>query len=112
MATGFIAKTLQGGIAYGHRVCSLYRFTDELVLEHPKLGIKAMAATNEWQCHTTIAAAHAAARKAHDDAKRIPSDRDSGLQKLKRSSSKNELKAAAVNSDFEVDGALLVQKLK
>ena len=112
MTTGFIDKTRQGGVAYGRRVCSLYRFTDEAVYEHPKLDIKAMRATNEWRGHATVAAARAAVSKAHADAKRPAVDRDPGLQKLNRASSKTERKAAAIGSDSEVDVAPLVQKLK
>ncbi len=37
MTAGFIAKTRQGGVAYGTKVCSLYRFTDEPVFDLPKL---------------------------------------------------------------------------
>jgi hypothetical protein len=44
-ALGFIAKTRQGGIRQGSRVCTLYRFTDHDVLEQPKVGIPASAAT-------------------------------------------------------------------
>lgn len=63
-AVGLIAKTRQGGIAYGSKVCSLYRFTDEPTFEHPKLGIKALRATNEWQKLKTLAEARAAIKAA------------------------------------------------
>jgi hypothetical protein len=65
-ALGLIAKTRQGGIAYGSTHCSLYRFTDEQVFEQPKQGIKAQKATNDWQSFKTLADARAALKAAHD----------------------------------------------
>ncbi|WP_284337660.1 hypothetical protein [Comamonas sp. NoAH] len=52
---GFIAVTRQGGIAYGQKMCTLYRFTDVDVYEHPKLGIGPIAATNDWKKFSTLA---------------------------------------------------------
>lgn len=69
-ALGFIAKTRQGGIAQGSKLCSLYRFTDEVVFEQPKQGIKACKATNEWQQFKTLAEAKAAIHAADVAAKR------------------------------------------
>jgi predicted transcriptional regulator len=46
---GFIEKTRQGGIAFGGKLCSLYRFTDEPTFEIAKAGVKAGAATDEWR---------------------------------------------------------------
>ncbi len=63
-AVGLIAKTRQGGIAYGSKVCSLYRFTDEQTFEHPKLGVKACKATNDWQKFKTLGEARAAIKAA------------------------------------------------
>jgi hypothetical protein len=65
-ALGLIAKTRQGGIAFGSKYCSLYRFTDEQVFEQPKHGIKAQKATNDWQSFKTLADARAALKAAHD----------------------------------------------
>lgn len=56
---GFIAKTRQGGIAFGGKHCSLYRFTDQPTYEMPKLGLSAVRATSDWQRFTTMAAARA-----------------------------------------------------
>ncbi|MFY7863880.1 hypothetical protein [Roseateles sp.] len=64
-AVGLIAKTRQGGIAYGSKVCSLYRFTDEPTFEHPKLGVKAYKATNDWKRFKTLGEARAAIKAAH-----------------------------------------------
>lgn len=63
-AVGLIAKTRQGGIAYGSKVCSLYRFTDEQTFEHPKLGVKACKVTNDWQRFKTLGEARAAIKEA------------------------------------------------
>lgn len=103
-AVGLLAMTRQGGIAFGQKVCSLYRFTDEPVFEQPKLGIKAYPSTNEWQRFTTLADALAAVRIAHQNA--------SGLQKLKRTASEIEASGRFHASDSEAVGAPLVQKLK
>jgi hypothetical protein len=112
MTAGLIAKTRQGGVAYGQKVCSLFRFTDEDVHEHPKLQIKAMRATNDWKAHTTLAGARAALRKAHEEAKRVSVDRSSGLQKVNGSSSENERKSDAFDSRTEAGSVTHVQKLK
>lgn len=63
-AVGLITKTRQGGIAYGSKVCSLYRFTDEQTFEHPKLGVKACKVTNDWQRFKTLTEARAAIKAA------------------------------------------------
>jgi hypothetical protein len=61
-ALGFIEKTRQGGIAFGGKLCSLYRFTDEPTLDIAKAGVKAGPATNEWQRFNNMAEARTAAR--------------------------------------------------
>jgi hypothetical protein len=61
---GFIAKTRQGGIAQGKHVCSLFRFTDRAVFEHPLLGIKAMPETNDYRRFEGVAHAKAHMRDA------------------------------------------------
>lgn len=97
-AVGLIAMTRQGGIAFGQRVCSLYRFTDERVHDQPQKGVKAVPATNEWERFSTLTEARAAVQTAHINArtdKRCPTKRHddkngAGLQKLNRTSSKLE----------------------
>lgn len=79
---GFIAVTRQGGIALGQRVCTLYRFTDVDVYEHPKLGIAPIAATNDWKKYANLADAKAAFAAMEQN--------NSGLQKMKRADSENE----------------------
>ena len=96
---GLIAVTRQGGIAYGRQVCSLYRFTDEAVYEHPKVGVKAQQATNDWQRFTKLAEAEAEIKQAHANVKR-PQNK-SGVQILKRT-----------DSDSEAVAVSLVQKVK
>jgi hypothetical protein len=69
---GFIAKTRQGGIAFGGKLCSLYRFTDQPTYEMPKLGLPAVRATSDWQRFTTIAAARAEVAKTTPQKKNAP----------------------------------------
>lgn len=52
---GLISVTRQGGIAFGQKVCTLYRFTDVDMDEHPKLGIASIGATNDWESFSTLA---------------------------------------------------------
>jgi len=64
VAVGLIAQTRQGGIASMSKICSLYRFTDEEVYEHPKLGIPKMTATHDYRRFTSLGEARAAVREA------------------------------------------------
>lgn len=112
MTVGLIDKTRQGGVAYGAKVCSLYRFTDESVFEHPKLGIAARRATNDWKAFTTIAEARAALKAAHAAAKRPTVEDATGLQKMNRPNSKSEWKASVSDSIPEAEAASLVHRLK
>jgi hypothetical protein len=106
-AVGLISMTRQGGIAFGQKVCSLYRFTDEQVFEQPKVGVKASAPTHEWRQFTTLGQAKAAIHAAHATTKNA-----SGLQKLKRVGSKNEASTRFNASEVEAVASPLVQKLK
>ena len=107
---GLIAVTRQGGIAYGRQVCSLYRFTDEAVYEHPKVGVKAQQATNDWQRFTKLAEAEAEIKQAHANVKR-PQNK-SGVQILKRTDSDSEALRQFNDSDSEAVAVSLVQKVK
>ncbi len=69
---GFIAKTRQGGLAFGGKLCSLYRFTDQPTYEIPKLGLSAMRATSDWQRFTTMAAARAEVARTTPPKKNAP----------------------------------------
>ena len=97
---GLIAVTRQGGIAYGQKVCNLYRFTDEAVFEHPKQGVKACNATNDWQAFKTVAEVRQAIKNSL------------GLQKMKRTDSENEASTRFYDSDSEAVAVSLVQNLK
>lgn len=108
---GFIAKTRQGGVAYGQRVCSLYRFTDEPVFDHPKLGIKALPATHEWRAFKTLAEVRTVLATAHAEAKRPPAENTAGLQKMKRTRSRTEWKASVTDSVPEAEAAAQLHKL-
>lgn len=112
MTAGFIDKTRQGGIAYGSKVCSLYRFTDEAVFDLPKLGIKAIPATHEWRRFVKIAEVRAALKQAHEAARRPACDDEPKLQKMKRTGSRAEPKAAIPDSIPEQERASFVHKLK
>ncbi len=74
-ALGFIGKTRQGGIAFGGKLCSLYRFTDEPTFDIAKAGVRSGPATNEWSKFENMADARAAVRllTAHKKKKVRPS---------------------------------------
>lgn len=61
-ALGFIEKTRQGGIAFGGKLCSLYRFTDEPTFDIAKAGVRSGAASDEWRRFNNMAEARAAVR--------------------------------------------------
>lgn len=63
---GFVEKTRQGGITYGGKLCSLYRFTDEPTFEIPKAGVRSGPASNEWNRFKNMAEARAALRPLAD----------------------------------------------
>lgn len=108
---GLIGKTRQGGVAWGQKVCSLYRFADEPVLHLPKYGIKAIPATNEWKQFDTLKAVKRALLVAHEEAKRKPAADESGLQKLNCTDSKSEASSAANASASEAEAVAHVQNL-
>lgn len=110
-AVGLIAQTRQGGIARGSRFCSLYRFTDEITYEHPKHGVVATPATNEWKSFTTLATARKAIDEAHKNAKR-PQKKKIGLHILKQKPSTYESSPLPQPSEIESANALLAQRLK
>ena len=112
LTVGLIAKTRQGGITHGSKLCSLYRFTDEAMHEWVKLGIKAMPPTNDWHSFKTLAEVRTALRTAHAAAKRPAGTGASKVQKLNRSGSRTEPKAGIPDSVPEQEAAALVQKLK
>jgi hypothetical protein len=64
LAVGLIAQTRQGGIAHMSKQCSLYRFTDRDVFEHPKQGVPAMKATYDYRRFDKLGEAKAVVRGA------------------------------------------------
>jgi len=67
---GFIAKTRQGGIASGSKLCCLYRFTDVDSFDHLKQGVKGVTQTNDWRQFQKLAHAKAVLKAAHLEARR------------------------------------------
>ena len=61
-ALGFIEKTRQGGIAFGGKLCSLYRFTDEPTYDIAKAGVRSSPAREEWRKFNNMGEARAAVR--------------------------------------------------
>lgn len=111
MTAGFIDKVRQGGVAYGQKVCSLYRFTDEPVFDLPKLSIKAMPATKDWERFTKVAEVRAALAAAHAAAKR-PTAKKAPLRGVNRARSDSEWKASVSDSIPEAEAAAFVHRLK
>lgn len=111
-AVGLLDQTRQGGVARGKKACSLYRFTDECVFEHPKQGIPKMGATNDWRAFSTlpdaaraIEAAHAAVKSAKGSQKKVR------IQKLYRANTDSVLKRDSVDTDSVLEAVSLEQKL-
>ncbi len=111
LAVGLIDKTRQGGVASGGKLCSLYRFTDEPVLDHPKHGVKAMRATNDWKRFGNDAAARAALRDAHQAALRPETQNKRKVQMLKAIGSDGEPDDVILDSASEQVTSALLQRL-
>lgn len=115
-ALGLISKTRQGGIAFGQRVCSLYRFTDVETFDIPKIGIKACKASNEWHLIARKSQGMAKLEAAHEQACRHATQQnqkiESGLQKSKLSTSNFEAMGHSNASKNEQGDGLTLQKTK
>lgn len=109
---GLIAKTRQGHIAAGAKVCNLYRFTDQAVYDMPKIGVAKMPATNDWKVWPNIRAADAAIRQADGLVKRVTTGDTSKLRNTNRLSSKSEAPAEILDSKSEQGRAASVRKTK
>lgn len=94
---GFIEKVRQGGIAFGGKVCSLYRFTDEHTFDIPKAGVKAGPPTDEWKRFGSVSEARAAVRHLSRKVKEQ-------LRESKRSASKCESENTFSGATFEQVG--------
>ena len=110
-AVGLLEMTRQGGVAAGGKVCSLYRFTDEPVLDHPKQGIKKMAATNEWKRFRTHGEAEVAVKDAHFAALRPETKNKRKVQSLNAISSPSELSREVLSSVSEITEGARLQEL-
>ncbi len=109
---GLMAKTRQGGIAAGGKVCNLFRFTDKECWEWPKQGLPACKATKDWLAWTSVREAKAAINAAHLAAKRPAKENASKLQKPKRIASKSEAAGQIVASKSEQGDGGKLQRLK
>lgn len=116
---GLIAMTRQGGVAWGKKTCSLYRFTDEESYDLPRLGITGSKTTHEWKTFTTLAQANNALKQAHANAKRskpreVDGERQNkvGLQKVNGTRSKPERKGKIPGSVPEAVAVTLLQEMK
>ncbi|TDP74130.1 hypothetical protein [Roseateles toxinivorans] len=113
---GLLAKTRQGGITAGGRLCNLYRFTDKPTMEFPKLCLRALKATHDWRQWAGVREAKAAVRAAHAGAKRPSSDsvgENAGKpQESKRIGSNSEALGANLSSKSGPRAAGSVRKPK
>jgi len=99
---GLIAKTRQGGITAGGRLCNLYRFTDKPMYDFPKLGLVCCKASHEWRQWSGVREAEAAVRAAHAAARRPVKTDPNGTSKpqySKRNGSNCEASPAVVSSE-------------
>jgi len=88
LAVGLIAKTRStSGVEHGSKVCCLYRFTDIDCYAIPKLGLEAVAASNDWRHLQSIEQAQAAIKTAEAGAQ----ERGKARAKKKSDASKTEL---------------------
>ncbi|MBE0625685.1 MAG: hypothetical protein IH606_12830 [Burkholderiales bacterium] len=97
VAVGLIAQTRQGGIASMSKICSLYRFTDEEVFDHPKLGIPKMKATHDYRRFDKLAWARAAVREARQSHQ----GKNRKVQKLKLTASEPKAMRPFIASETE-----------
>jgi hypothetical protein len=115
-AMGFIAVTVEGGLKQRKRTPSLYRFTDLPVLEHPKIGIQAITATNDYLQYQTVRDAERALEekfselKAEGKKKQL-TKKNLPVQNLNCASSKNELEGGFSSSKSELVANLSVQNM-
>jgi hypothetical protein len=108
LAVGLIAQTRQGGIAYMSKVCSLYRFTDEDVSEHPKLAIPRMKASHDYRQFTGLGEARAAVRAARE----MLDGKYRKVRKLKLTASGAEAMSPHIGSETEQGTRAQLQNAK
>jgi len=100
---GLIAKTRQGGITAGSKLCSLYRFTDDSMHDNPELGLKYRLPSNEWKEFKHLADCRRALQIAHETAKRPSSRNGTKLRKPKAIDSVAEAQRPCSASIGEAD---------
>lgn len=113
-AVGLIAKTRQGQLSQGKKICNLFRFTDESTEEIPKIGLPRTPPTRDWLRFTSIAQAEAAIRAAHAAAKtgRKPGKNKPSVQLMTASSSGAETVGGNINSSSEAGVGSPIRQLK
>jgi hypothetical protein len=113
VAVGLLVQTRKGGIASMSKVCSLYRFTDEPVFEHPAQGVPAMKPTFDYLRFENLGHAKAAIREMRDS-KRIAAveRKKSKLQKLNLQTTKTVAMAPIKATETEQRRSAKIQKLK
>lgn len=119
-ALGFIAVTRAGGVEHGSRVCTLYRFTDLAVFEHPKLGIPASPPTHDYARLTTLQEAEAALRngvqdlhaKAIERKQKAADRKKTTLQNLKRTDTETVALGPFTATESVAEDSLPLQNLK
>jgi hypothetical protein len=110
---GLIAKTRQGGITMGNKFCSLYRFTDEAVLDNPQLGLKWRKATREWEEFKSVADCQRALAIEHEKAKRPPEQKvATKLRQAERIDSNAEVQVPKIASIGEADASPALRETK
>lgn len=110
-AMGFIAVTREGGLKMGTRVCTLYRFTDIVVFDQPKVGVQACKPTHDYRSFESVRDAERALAEGFEKlraagAKKQAPGKKSPVQKLKRIASESEPIGRFVASETE-QGALV-----
>jgi hypothetical protein len=125
-ALGFIAKTRGGGVEFGSKVCSLFRFTDLECYDIPKIGLKACKASNDFlrfqslveaeqALRDGVAAQHAVAKARKEAAKArkaMGQKKNSTLQNLKRDATESEALDEVDATDSVAEPPSTLQKLK
>jgi hypothetical protein len=116
VAVGLVARTRDGGIASMSKVCSLYRFTDLLVYEHPKQSVPACKPTFDYLRFQSLAEARKAIALMREEravrGRAIAEARKKRkLQKLTGTDSKIESLRAAKDSVTEQRTHTKIQKL-
>lgn len=113
-AVGLLAVSRKGGSDRdGHRLVTLYRFTEYEVYENPSKHINASKVTNEWKAITTLAMGAAAIRKGEEAAAEAEAVRKkTRLQKMKGLTSKNEGVELETTSEIEGRTPRPLQKMK